>query len=318
MRVVEPADWPDAAIAASAVIEAEEIHVGFGASVEEGVRIRARRIVIGRGARIERETQARALTGEMESFVIGDQSLIGFANQIYVPAFSMGDYTQIHNSGLHSGYKPLNIGHNCWIGQASILNSTECLSIGNNVRIGTGSQIWTHVASGELLEGCTLYGEHPVTLEDDVWLVGGAVVSPGLTVARKSIVMTGAVLTKSTEPYHTYAGIPARDVTDRLNFWKSMSSASKVAMMDGFIAEFLRDHHRYEGRLYWMTPAIARPQAGDVILTKNAPDWELAGRNGASLFDLDSKTYFKQSSELEIAWIKWLVGFRARFIPRNP
>lgn len=317
MRVVEPADWPDAAIDASAVIEADEIHVGAGASVGDGVRIRARRVVIGRGARIERDTQARALTGEMESFVVGDQTLIGFANQIFVPIFFMGDYSQLHNSGLHSGYKPLTIGHNCWIGQGSILNATECLSIGNNVRIGTGSQIWTHVASGELLEGCTLYGEHPVTLEDDVWLVGGAVVSPGLTLARKTIVMTGAVLTKSTEPNHTYAGIPARDVTDKLSFWKSMKTSSKVAMMDGFVADFLCEHPRYAGQIYWITAGSKQPQAGDVILANGSPDWELAERNGASLFDLDSKTYFKQSSELEVTWIKWLVGFRARFVPRN-
>lgn len=318
MKVVNPADWPGAVIEPSAVLEAEEIHIGIGASIEAGVRIRARRIVIGRGARIEREARVRALAGEMDSFVMGDQSLIGFANQVYVPVFLMGDYSQLHNSGLHSGYKPLTIGHNCWIGQGSILNATERLSIGNNVRIGTGSQVWTHVASGELLEGCTLYGEHPVTLEDDVWLVGGAVVSPGVTVARKSIVMTGAVLTKSTEPNHTYAGIPARDVTDKLNFWKSMSDDSKVAMMDGFMGEFLHEYPRYQGRLYWKTLASTQPQSGDVILTEDAPDWEFADRSGASVFDLASKTYFKHSSELEIAWIKWLVGFRARFIPRNP
>ena len=35
--------------------------------------------------------------------------------------------------------------------------------------------------------------------------------------------MTGSVLTKSKEEKYTYAEVPAKDVTDKLHFWKELS-----------------------------------------------------------------------------------------------
>jgi acetyltransferase-like isoleucine patch superfamily enzyme len=245
--------------------------------------------------------------------------MIGFETQILSAGFSMGDYCQLHNGGLHTGYERLSIGHNCWIGQDSILNCTEQLTIGNNVRIGTQSQLWTHVASGELLEGCTLFGQTPLVLEDNVWLVGGAVISPGLILRRNSIVMTGSVLTKSTEPFHTYAGIPARDVTDKLNFWKPQSLDDKVERLRGYLAEFLDNFPQHQGRIDLADgqQAVAAAGKGDVLFLPIVEDWTEAEGRGVSLFDLTTKTYLKQRSTVEIDWIRWSVGYRARFLPRE-
>src|SRR5437868_1018949 len=249
LRRWSAAEFVGVEMAADAVIEAEEAIIGAGTRIGPGVRIVARNAQIGSGSQIEQGTSVRGLGAPMDRFVVGDQALIGFETQILSPDFVMGDYSQLHNSGLHSGYRPLSIGHNCWVGQNSILNCTERLSIGNNVRIGTQSQLWTHVASGELLEGCTLFGESPLTLEDNVWVVGGAVISPGLMVARNSIIMTGSVLTKSTEPFHTYAGVPARDVTDKLSFWKPQTLEDKVERMRGYIIEFSAEFPQYDDRV---------------------------------------------------------------------
>ena len=252
----------------------------------------------------------------MERFALGDQSLIGHGSQILSPNFSMGDYCQLHNQGLHSGYRPLSIGHNCWIGQNSILNCTERLTIGNNVRIGTQSQLWTHVASGELLEGCTLFGETPLTLEDNVWIVGGAVISPGLTLRRNSIIMTGSVLTKSTEPFHTYAGVPAKDVTDKLNFWKDVSAVEKLEMMRHFVSEFqLLDQEMGSRVRIAKNAQDVRGEPGDVVIAGQVDDWDVARADGVSLFDLRTKCYLKQRSPAETAWIRFTVGYRARFLP---
>lgn len=295
-------------------IAAEEIFIGEGAVIEAGVRIDARQIHLGPGARIERGTTIRGLGERMERLHLGDHAFLGFASQVLAPDFRMGDYSQLHNSGLHSGYSALSIGHNCWIGQSSILNCTERLTIGNNVRIGTQSQLWTHVASGELLEGCTLYGQDPLTLEDNVWVVGGAVISPGLTLARNSIVMTGSVLTKSTEPFHTYAGIPARDVTDKLNFWKPVTLADKRATMRAYIEEFGTAVPEQKARVR-LADDLTGAVPGDVVIVAGNPDWAAARAAGVSLFDLESKYYLKQRGAAEVALIQFLVGYRARFIP---
>lgn len=308
-------------VADDAVIESDDVEIGPGASIESGVRLCARRVRIGAGATVEKGCSIRGLADQMEEFRIGDHSFIGFENQILASHFAMGDYSQLHNSGLHTGYKPLLIGHNCWIGQNSILNCTEVLTIGNNVRIGTQSQLWTHVASGELLEGCTLFGENPLTLEDNVWIVGGGVISPGLTLGHHSIIMTGSVLTKSTEPFHTYAGVPAKDVTDKLSFWKPMDEPAKWEMLQGFVAEF-RSAHKGQAEHIMCSERSAEwrgAPAGSVIVLRRASEaqWKQADELGVSLFDLERKCYSKQNSAAEVAWMRWLNGYRARFLPRG-
>lgn len=320
MRPITQSEAPQANIAPDAVIVGDDVDIGAGAVIESGVSIRCKRIRIGSGARVERGTTIRALGDTMEHFELGDEAFIGFENQILAPEFVMRDYSQLHNSGLHSGYRPLSIGYNCWIGQSSILNCTQDLTLGNNVRIGTQSQLWTHVASGELLEGCTLFGENPLVLEDNVWIVGGAVISPGLHLARNSIVMTGSVLTKSTEAYHTYAGVPAKDVTDKLSFWKPLSDDEKWEMLLGFVEEFRSSNAAAGASLVttsrYPDPAL-RAETGDVVIAREVTDWAAAEAAGLSLFDLSTKTYLKQRAPAEVAWVRFTNGYRARFIPRH-
>ena len=310
-------DFSDVSFGRNVTIMAEEIEIGPNVSIGDNVSITSRRVKIGHNARIEQGTEIRGLGQTMELFSMGDQALIGFDNQILCPSFSIGDYSQIHNTGLNTGYKPLVIGHNCWIGQNTILNCTEFLSIGNNVRIGTQSQLWTHVASGELLEGCTLFNSLPLVLEDDVWVVGGAVISPGLSVRKRSIIMTGSVLTKSTEPGRTYAGIPAKDVTDKLSFWKDVSVDDKMEMMKKFISEFLDVHPEYKDRvLLAPTNAEIKSQQDEAIAIFSSFNWNIQKiPAGISIFDLTSKAYSKKRSSIEVDFLKFNVGYRARFVP---
>lgn len=288
------------------------------------VVIEAEEVVLGDGAVVERGTTASGIRGAMERFALGDETFIGFNNQILVPRFEMGDYSQIHNSCLSSGYKFLTIGHNCWIGQSTILNSTERLTLGDNVRIGTQSQLWTHVASGELLEGCLLFGEKPLTLEDNVWIVGGAVISPGLVVARNSVVMTGSVLTKSTEAFHVYAGSPAKDVSEKIRVWKDVDVDEKLMLIADYAAEFTDTHPRFEGRIAILdlrgtdgADALDRAAAleDQVLIVDALPAGFVAPAAGASIFDLTSKRYVKRRTEVEKQWIRFNVGYRARFVP---
>jgi acetyltransferase-like isoleucine patch superfamily enzyme len=116
----------------------------------------------------------------------------------------------LHNHLLVNGYKPCNLGHNVWIRQNCILNSTDRLTIGNGVGIGTYSCVWTHGFFGELIGGCTIFKIAPVLIEDDVWLIGSFnVISPGITIGKRSVILTGSVVTKDVPPYACVAGNPA-------------------------------------------------------------------------------------------------------------
>lgn len=81
------------------------------------------------------------------------------------------------------------------------------LIIGNGAEIGMYSQVWTHVASGEQIEGCTLYSKRETIIEDDVWLVGSCIVgSEVLSWIGEGVALINSVLTKDTLPDRAYAG----------------------------------------------------------------------------------------------------------------
>ena len=50
----------------------------------------------------------------------------------------------------------------------------------------------------------------PITIEDDVWLGGGVIVLPGVTIGAGSIIGAGSVVTKNIPPHSLAVGNPCR------------------------------------------------------------------------------------------------------------
>jgi maltose O-acetyltransferase len=50
----------------------------------------------------------------------------------------------------------------------------------------------------------------PVTIGDDVWIGGNAVILPGVTIGNNCVVAAGAVVTKDVPANSLVAGVPAR------------------------------------------------------------------------------------------------------------
>lgn len=331
----------DAYISRTAVIKAETLRIGAGVSIGDNTYIEAdvveladgviiendcviscRRLQLGHGTKIERGSVMKAIGRKAEYFELGDYSFLGFSQQILLPFLKIGDYTAVHNTCLLNGYKSLTIGHNCWIGQGSILNATDTLTIGNNVRIGTHSRLWTHVASGEALEGCVLNGSWPLEIENDVWIVGGAVISPNLILREKSVIMAGAVLTKSTESAHCYAGVPAIDITKKLSPYRIVTLEQKKEMMERFVEEFKAQYPEALVRLVdsksdgqnWIDRMGLQDREAIVIFA-GGPPVDLGAK--ISVFSLETKTYGKKRTTLEESFIRFNLGYRARFVPHE-
>jgi maltose O-acetyltransferase len=55
-----------------------------------------------------------------------------------------------------------------------------------------------------------LIKEAPIIIEDDAWLGAGAIVFPGVTIGKESIVGAGAVVVKDVPERTIVAGIPAK------------------------------------------------------------------------------------------------------------
>jgi len=99
---------------------------------------------------------------------------------------------------------------NCFvtIGEQAIINTSS--TIDHEVVIGNG----VHIMGSAAIAGC-------VTIKDFATIGTNATILPYLTIAPHSIVGAGAVVTKDTEPYGIYAGVPAKKIGENQPKFKS-------------------------------------------------------------------------------------------------
>jgi len=85
------------------------------------------------------------------------------------------------------------------------------VTIGDDVQIGPNVQILTptHPLDAEQRRS-RLEAAEPITIGDNVWLGGGVIVCPGVTIGRDTVVGAGAVVTKDLPPRVLAVGNPAR------------------------------------------------------------------------------------------------------------
>jgi acetyltransferase-like isoleucine patch superfamily enzyme len=105
----------------------------------------------------------------------------------------------------------LTLGDQVDIGEFTHLRANGGLQIGSRVLIAANVTITTREHTVELPRW-SVTTDGPVTIEDDVWIGAGAVVLPGVTIGKGSVVAAGAVVTTAVEPFTVVAGVPARAI----------------------------------------------------------------------------------------------------------
>jgi maltose O-acetyltransferase len=81
--------------------------------------------------------------------------------------------------------------------------------IGPNVQIYTSA----HALQAEpRIQGWEV--AKPIVIEDNVWLGGGAILLPGVTIARNAVVGAGAVVSRDVPSSSVVAGNPARVIRE--------------------------------------------------------------------------------------------------------
>jgi len=85
------------------------------------------------------------------------------------------------------------------------------ITIGQDVQIGPNVQLLTptHPLEADLRRAKYEAGK-PIVISDNVWLGGGAIVLPGVTIGENSIIGAGAVVTRDVPPNVLAVGNPAR------------------------------------------------------------------------------------------------------------
>ncbi len=127
------------------------------------------------------------------------------------------------------GRNKIVIGDNFYIGKYSSIE-TDCI-IGDNVIIANHvgvvgrydhnyQEVGTPIRLAPQIrdKNYNWKGSDEITIiEDDVWIGFGAIIMSGVRIARGSIIAAGAIVTKDTEAYSIYAGIPAKKISNRFD-----------------------------------------------------------------------------------------------------
>lgn len=259
------------AVAPRARFATSDVRVGKDVTFGRNVRFTSRTVRIGDGCRF------------------GDDVVVNS------DVFELGDYGTVYDRCFFPGPGELRIGHNFWLGTGSIVDAHGGTRIGDNVGIGAYSQLWGHMKYGDTLVGCRFHTSRALTIGDDVWLVGHVLVSP-VTVGDRALVMLGSMVTRDIEADRTYAGSPAKDVTDRFGTqFGEVSAADRVVELRRRIEGFARERGGDAGQFEVV--------AGD-----------LGARAGRTVFDVVSRRYTKRNVDSERALMRWLLP-DAKFVP---
>ena len=119
----------------------------------------------------------------------------------------------------------LDLGFNIEIGARTFINcnctllDTYPIRIGNDVQIGPSTMLFAaghpvraaerkihDPLTGAIIGAITMGA--PIIIEDSVWLGGGVIVMPGVTIGARSTIGAGSVVTKSVPPDVAAAGNP--------------------------------------------------------------------------------------------------------------
>ena len=105
------------------------------------------------------------------------------------------------------------LGRNVFINYHCIFLDCAPIMIGNDVQVGPAVQLYTaqHPLEADVRRS-GLESARPIRIGNDVWIGGGAVILPGVTIGDRSVVGAGSVVVHSVPPDCVVAGNPARVV----------------------------------------------------------------------------------------------------------
>ena len=105
----------------------------------------------------------------------------------------------------------IRIGRGTFVNYGCVMLDCNTITIGEDVQIGPAVQIYTpdHPLDAETRRS-GLESARPVAIGDNVWLDGGAIVCPGVTIGADTVVGAGSVVVRDLPPGVVAVGCPCR------------------------------------------------------------------------------------------------------------
>ncbi|WP_082234756.1 sugar O-acetyltransferase [Halobacillus massiliensis] len=112
------------------------------------------------------------------------------------------------------GYN-IHVGENFFANYNCVMLDVCKINIGHRVLMGPGVHLYTatHPLDKEV-RASGLESGKPITIEDDVWIGGSAVINPGVTIGEGAVIGSGAVVTKDIPAGVFAGGNPAKIIKE--------------------------------------------------------------------------------------------------------
>lgn len=101
-------------------------------------------------------------------------------------------------------------GDNVYFNVNCVVLDAAKVTIGSNVLFGPGVQLYAATHPLDAVVRRTLELAEPITIGDDCWIGGSAVICPGVTIGVGCVIGAGSVVTKDVPAYSLAVGNPAR------------------------------------------------------------------------------------------------------------
>ncbi|WP_262347414.1 sugar O-acetyltransferase [Nocardioides dongxiaopingii] len=128
---------------------------------------------------------------------------------------SVGDGTEVRPPFLVDYGTNITLGARCFANYGLVALDVAPITIGDDVQIGPHVQLLTptHPVEPEPRRD-KWEAAKPITIGDNVWLGGGVVVCPGVTIGADTVVGAGSVVTRDLPARVVAVGNPARVVRE--------------------------------------------------------------------------------------------------------
>lgn len=150
---------------------------------------------------------------------IGSSFLLEQGSRLFIQKdWRIGDDVKIATDcALFSRESPragkLSIGDGTHIGDHTIIDVADDVTIGQKVALGPNCVIYSHDHDYQYADGAAWKGPlvtKPVCIGDGAWVGSGVTILPGVTIGERAVIAAGAVVTKNVPPRAVWGGIPAK------------------------------------------------------------------------------------------------------------
>lgn len=120
-----------------------------------------------------------------------------------------------YGAEVRDPYK-IKIGVGSIIGDNSILDGRNGITIGDNVCFASNVRIWTEQHDHrDPWFRCETQEHGPVVIDDRAWIGSHTIILHSVHIGEGAVVAAGSVVTHNVPPYTIVAGIPAKKVGER-------------------------------------------------------------------------------------------------------